>query len=105
MLEVARSRIHASNVRFQVEDCQKTFLPDDAFDSAFISLVLHFTESRKTLLEMYRILKVGGTLTVVNLDVHALRGLARARSLARILYHGLAGYRIKPPKNFSLRTW
>src|SRR5262249_7814793 len=70
-------------------------------DTAFISLVLHFTEPRRTLLEIYRILKVGGTLIIVNLDLPALHGLDRARSLARILYHGLTGYRVKPPKRFA----
>ena len=101
MLDVAKIRVHASNVRFQVEDCQKTSLPDDALDSAFISLVLHFTDPKKTFLEMHRMLKVGGMLIVANLDLHALRGLHRARSMVRILYHGLTGYRIKPPKNFA----
>jgi len=101
MLEVARSRIIANNVRFQEEDCQATSFLGAAFDSAFISLVLHFTEPRKTLLEMHRILKAGSTLVIANLDVHALRGLDRARCLARILYHGLTGYRVKPPKRFA----
>jgi ABC-2 type transport system ATP-binding protein len=101
MLDVARSRINAGNVRFQQEDCQATFFADGAFDTAFISLVLHFTEPRRTLLEMHRILKVGGTLIIANLDLHALRGLDRGRCLVRILYYGLAGYRVKPPKGFG----
>ena len=101
MLEVARSRITAGNVQFQQEDCQATSLSDAACDTAFISLVIHFTEPRKTLLEMHRILKAGGTLIIVNLDLHALRGLDRSRCLVRILYHGLAGYRVKPPKHFA----
>jgi len=101
MLEVARNRTHASNVKFQQDDCQATLLSDTAFDTAFISLVLHFTDPKKTLLEMYRILKVGGTLIIVNLDLHALHGLDRARCFVRILYHGLAGYRLKPSKRFA----
>ena len=101
MLDMARSRIHASNVQFQQEDCQVTSFSDDAFDCAFISLVLHFTEPEKTLVEMHRILKPGGTLIIANLDLHALRGLDRARCLLRILYHGLAGYRVKPPRKFG----
>ena len=101
MLEIAKNRVNATNVRFQVEDCQATSLSDAAFDTAFISLVLHFTEPQKTLLEMHRILKPGGTLIIANLDVHALRGLERARCLIRILYHGLTGYRVKPPKKFA----
>jgi ubiquinone/menaquinone biosynthesis C-methylase UbiE len=101
MLEIAKQRTAATNVRFQTEDCQKTSLPESAFDTAFISLVLHFTEPEKTLAEMYRILKIGGTLIIANLDFRALRGLDRARCLIRILYHGLTGYRAKPPKNFA----
>ena len=75
MLEVARSRINTGNIHFQQEDCQTTSFSDGAFDTAFISLVLHFTEPRKTLLEMHRILKPGGTLVIMNLDLHALHGL------------------------------
>ena len=101
MLEIAKNRVQADNVRFQIEDCQKTSLPDAAFDTAFISLVLHFTEPEETLLEMKRILKIGGMLIIANLDVPALHGLDRARSLIRILYHGLRGYRVKPPKDFA----
>src|SRR5512147_1219182 len=42
MLALAEERVKAANVTFQVEDCQKTSLPDEAFDTAFISLVIHF---------------------------------------------------------------
>src|SRR5690349_8731184 len=42
MLEIARQRVNASNVTFQTEDCQHTSLPDGAFDTAFLSLVIHF---------------------------------------------------------------
>jgi ubiquinone/menaquinone biosynthesis C-methylase UbiE len=101
MLEIAKQRTAATNVRFQTEDCQKASLPESAFDTAFISLVLHFTEPEKTLAEMYRILKMGGTLIIANLDFRALRGLDRTRCLIRILYHGLTGYRVKPPKGFA----
>ena len=31
----------------------------------------------------------------------ALNGVARVRSLARIIYQGAVGYRIKPPKGFG----
>jgi len=101
MLEVAKDQLSATNVTFQVEDCQATSFPDGVFDTAFISLVIHFTEPDKTLAEMHRILKSGGTLILVNLDPHALNGLDRARCQIRILYHGLTGYRVKPPKGFG----
>jgi ubiquinone/menaquinone biosynthesis C-methylase UbiE len=101
MLAIARQRVSAPNVAFQVEDCQRTSLADGSFDTAFISLVLHFTVPDQTLAEMHRILRPGGTLLVVNLDPEALQGLARIRSLIRVLYRGITGYRTKPPKGFG----
>jgi len=101
MLDVAKRRVNAPNVTFRAEDCQRTSLPDGAFDTAFISLVLHFTVPDRTVAEMHRILRPGGTLIVVNLDTQALNGVAQVRSLARIIYQGAVGYRIKPPKGFG----
>lgn len=104
MLEIARHRVAAPNVTFQVENCQATSLPGDCFDTAFISLVLHFTEPQRTLAEMHRILRSGGALIVANLDPGALNRLDRLRSLVRIVYHGVTGYRVKPPKGFGQRV-
>jgi len=101
MLALAQQRIAATNVTFQVEDGHQTSFVDGAFDTAFMSLVLHFTEPDRTLAEMRRILKPGGMLIVSNLDPGALSGLDRARCMVRILYHGIAGYRLKPPKGFG----
>jgi len=101
MLDVAKRRVNARNVTFRVEDCQRTSLPDGAFDTAFMSLVIHFTVPDHAVAEMHRILRPGGTLIVVNLDPQALNGLARIRSLMRVVYQGVVGYRIKPPKRFG----
>jgi ubiquinone/menaquinone biosynthesis C-methylase UbiE len=101
MLEVAKHQVNAPHVTFRAEDCQRTSLRDGAFDTAFISLVIHFTIPDHTVAEMYRILRPGGTLIVVNLDPQALKGLARIRSLIRIVYQGVVGYRLKPPKGFG----
>ena len=97
MLELARRRVSASNVSFQTEDCQRTSFPDAAFDGAFVSLVLHFTEPEVALRELHRILRPDGLLLVSNLDLPALRGFARVRCLARILFRGIVGYRRRPP--------
>jgi ubiquinone/menaquinone biosynthesis C-methylase UbiE len=101
MLALAKDQIKATNVTFQADDCQKSSLPDGAFDTAFISLVLHFTEPEKTVSEMHRILRPRGTLIIANLDMRALNGLDRVRCLIRILYHGTTGYRMKPPRGFG----
>lgn len=101
MLDCAKQQVNASHVTFQTEDCQQTTLPAAAYDTAFIGLVLHFTEPDRTVAEMYRILRAGGTLIVVNLDPYAVNGLTRIRSLVRIVYQGIVGYRTKPPKRFG----
>jgi len=101
MIAFAKQRTSAANVKFQPEDCQRTSFPAASFETAFISLVMHFTEPSKTVAEMHRILKPGGTLIIANLDPLALKGLARLRCWTRILYHGLVGYRTKPPKGFG----
>ena len=101
MIAFAKQRTSAANVKFQPEDCERTSFPAESFETAFISLVMHFTEPSKTVAEMHRILKPGGTLIIANLDPLALKGLARLRCWTRILYHGFVGYRTKPPKGFG----
>ena len=98
MLAVAKEQIKAENVKFQLEDCQKTSFPDGAFDTAFLSLVIHFTEPEKALAEIRRVLKTGGMLIITNLDPYALSRLNRIRCAARVVYNGLARFRVKPPK-------
>jgi ubiquinone/menaquinone biosynthesis C-methylase UbiE len=101
MLELAKQQVKMASVTFQAEDCQHTSLPDARYDTAFISLVIHFTEPARTVAEMQRILRAGGTLIIANIDPQALNGLDRIRSLIRIVYQGLLGYRAKPPKGFG----
>src|SRR5712692_3356955 len=36
MLAEAKEQIKAENVKFQLEDCQKTSFPDGVFDTAFV---------------------------------------------------------------------
>ena len=101
MLAVTKERIRACNVTFRVEDCQNTSFCDGAFDTAFMSLVIHFTEPLKTLTEMRRILKAGGMLIIANLDPAAVRPFDRLRCWGRIIFNGLARFRVKPPKGFG----
>jgi ubiquinone/menaquinone biosynthesis C-methylase UbiE len=101
MLVVAREHVRDANVQFQIEDCQRTSFEKAEFDTALISLVLHFTRPELVLNELRRILKPGGLLIICNLDLEALTGFDRVRCRARIVFHGLARYRTKPPKHFS----
>ena len=101
MLERAKRQVAAENVTFQVQDCERTTLPSEAFDTAFMALVIHLVKPAKALAEMRRILKPGGTLIIANVDTGALTGLDRLRGALRILYHGITGYRIRPPKGFA----
>jgi ubiquinone/menaquinone biosynthesis C-methylase UbiE len=101
MIALAKNQLTSANMVFQEEACQSSSLPSENFDTAFISLVIHFTEPPRTLNEMNRILKPGGLLIIANLDPGALSGLNRLRCLVRILYYGLTGYRLKPPKGFG----
>jgi ABC-2 type transport system ATP-binding protein len=101
MIALAKQRTSAANVQFQEEDCQNTSLASAAFDTAFMSLVIHFTDPAKCLAEMRRILKPGGTLIIANVDPLALSGFALVRCRIRVLFHGLTRYRLKPPKGFG----
>ena len=101
MLAIARRRVTAPHVTFRVEDCERPSLPDGTLDAAFLSLVLHFTEPARVLAEMRRILRAGGALLIANLDPEALGRLDRIRSTLRVVYRGVIGYRVKPPKRFG----
>src|SRR5262245_48711859 len=98
MLAVAKQNVRAVNVTFQQEDCQQTSFTDASIDTAFLSLVLHFTEPSRALAEMRRILKPGGTLIISNPDPALLSGFDRFRWLARGYFYGIIRYRTKPPK-------
>jgi ubiquinone/menaquinone biosynthesis C-methylase UbiE len=101
MLKLAKRRVGAPNVAFALEDCQRTSLPDASIDTAFMALVIQFTDPAATIAEMHRILRRGGRLIIANLDPMALPPLARLRAVARVLYLGVVGYRLKPPKGFG----
>ena len=77
MLALAKGQIRAANVTFQVENCQKTSLPDAVFDTVFMGLVIHLTEPAQTLAEMRRILKPDGVLIVLILFFLGFRWVDR----------------------------
>jgi hypothetical protein len=47
MLAVATKQVKAENVKFQLEDCQKTSFPDAAFDTAFMTVKGPFSCQRR----------------------------------------------------------
>ena len=101
MLDLARQRIGATNVVFREEDCQQASFEAAVFDTAFIGLLLQFTNADKTIAEMQRVLKSGGLLIIANLDVLALDAGDRFRCLFRVVHQGRRGYRRRPPRGFG----
>jgi ABC-2 type transport system ATP-binding protein len=101
MLAFAEQRLSPSNIELQIADCQGSSLAAQAFDTAFLSLVLQFADHRQTIAEMHRVLKPGGKLIIANLDVHALAVPHRMRCLFRVVYQGRRGYAVRPPKRFG----
>lgn len=47
MLSLVRELVRAENATFQPQDCQRTSFADGSFDSAFLGLVIHFTEPNR----------------------------------------------------------
>ena len=92
MVRLAKESVTGfANVQFQVADCQSTAFPDREFDTAILSLVLHHVENPdKTLSEMKRILKPGGTLIIANLTT----GLNLAYFLIFVIRAYYSGFRI-----------
>jgi ubiquinone/menaquinone biosynthesis C-methylase UbiE len=101
MLSLAKKRLRGSNIEFQVADCQRSSLEASAFDTALLGLVLQFVDHSRTIAEMQRVLKPGGTLLIANLDISALVMPHRMRCLFRVVYQGRRGYTIRPPRRFG----
>lgn len=70
MLARAGERLRdLKNVTLSNEDCMKTSLPGEAFDTVFMALVLNLVpEPARALDEAWRILRPGGTLLIANPD-------------------------------------
>ena len=73
MLEIARKKIKEHNlqkkIKFVCEDCHSLSFADNTFDAITVSFgVRNFEHLEKGYLEMYRVLKPGGTLMVIELS-------------------------------------
>ena len=62
LLEIARANCSASNVRYEIQNAYQLSYPDAVFDSVVGSSVLHHLEIEEAIVEIYRVLKVGGTI-------------------------------------------
>jgi ubiquinone/menaquinone biosynthesis C-methylase UbiE len=62
LLEIARADCLAENVRYEVQNACALGYREDVFDSVVGSSVLHHLEIKEALREIYRVLKVGGTI-------------------------------------------
>jgi len=62
LLEIAHADCPAENIRYEIQDACALSYPDATFDSVVGSSVLHHLEIAEALPEIYRVLKVGGTV-------------------------------------------
>ena len=62
LLEIARADCSTPNVRYEIQDACVMSYRDAVFDSVVGSSVLHHFEIKGALLEIYRVLKSGGTI-------------------------------------------
>ena len=62
LLRIARRDCSATNVRYEIQNACAMNYPDEGFDSVVGSSVLHHLEIKEALLEIYRVLRAGGTI-------------------------------------------
>src|SRR4029450_6290501 len=62
LLEIAKANCSAPNVRYEIQNAYTLSYPDAVFDSVVGSSVLHHLEIEEALSEIYRVLKLGGSV-------------------------------------------
>jgi SAM-dependent methyltransferase len=62
LLEIAKSKYFAPNVRYEIQNACALTYSDATFDSVVGSSILHHLEVEEALREIYRVLKPGGTI-------------------------------------------
>ncbi|MDI6724179.1 MAG: class I SAM-dependent methyltransferase [Methanobacterium sp.] len=92
MLKIAKERL--KGIEFQTMDCENCKFNDGTFDTAFMGLVLLFTDNpQKALKESHRILKPEGSLIKADPDISYLSSFGKLK----FLFRTLANYRRIPP--------
>ena len=62
LLEIAKAKYSAPNVRYEIQNAYSLTYGDAMFDSVVGSSILHHLEIEEALREIYRVLKPGGTI-------------------------------------------
>jgi len=62
LLEIAKAKYSATNVRYEIQNACALTYADAMFDSVVGSSILHHLEIEEALREIYRVLKPGGTI-------------------------------------------
>lgn len=62
LLEIAKANCSEPNVRYEIQNACKLSYPDAVFDSVVGSSVLHHLEIEAALREIYRVLRLGGSV-------------------------------------------
>jgi len=62
LLEIAKAKYSAPNVRYEIQNAYALTYVDAMFDSVVGSSILHHLEIEEALREIYRVLKPGGTI-------------------------------------------
>src|SRR5262249_31115171 len=62
LLEIAQANCFAPNVRYEIQDACALHYPNATFDSVVGSSILHHLQIESALGEIYRVLKLGGTI-------------------------------------------
>lgn len=57
-----KAKIKLPDINFRMEDAMNLSFPDNSFDAVFGSSILHHLDMKKSLLEIFRVLKPGGNI-------------------------------------------
>lgn len=74
------------NITIQMEDCYVTSFPDEFFDGVFLGNLLHVVaEPKKLMLEVFRIIRPGGSVITVDYTDQGMRLRAKLKMIVRYL--------------------